>query len=160
MNPILGRILFGVFSPPRRSVSRHRPHVDEETRASIVEGEHARVTAWALERGFAERGIAVDSGCAGSSPRGVEITLGLRGLVTEPLLLSAKLRVPDQLLDSLFDDYDLDGALRAIALTPESVTLRFFPFRSTDVCDLALRRVEESLERAHLPQRVLGEPYR
>lgn len=160
MNTVLGRILFGLFAPLPRERTHHRPSVDDPTRDAIVEAERARVAAWIAERALTERGIVVDDGCAGSAPRGIEITLALRDLVTEPLLITARDRKVHP-LDALFDDIDLDGALRAIEITSEHVCLRFLPLRTTDACDVALRRVGELLAKRDVgPKNSPRGPYR
>jgi hypothetical protein len=143
---LVGRLLFGVFARIPRPRSHYRASVDDETRDAIVEAERARVEIWASDRKLAERGIVIDHGCSGSSPRGVEITLPLRDLSSAPLLITARKRAA-HVLDGLFDDMDLDGSLRAIAITCDAVRLHFLPLRATDVYDVALERLAEALRR-------------
>jgi hypothetical protein len=69
-----------------------RPGIDAETRDGISDAENARLEAWAKARKLEERGIGVDTGCASSELRGLELTVPLRGLVKETLLVSEKRR--------------------------------------------------------------------
>jgi hypothetical protein len=108
-----------------------RKAVDDETRDAILDAERARVTAW-VERRKLSSNIEVDDGCVGPVPEGVTITIRIAGVDRAKL-------VP------LLDDIDLDGSLRKLLVEKAWVRLFFVPLRSTDVYDIALRRVEELL---------------
>lgn len=114
-----------------------RKPVDDATRDAILEAERARIAAWVAKRTFPTN-IEVDDGCDRLVPEGVTITLRLRGVVRARLA-------------PLLDDIDLDGSLRSLLVGAENVRLVFVPLRSTDVYDIALRRVEELLSATAAP---------
>jgi hypothetical protein len=123
-----------------------RKAVDDETRDAILDAERTRISAWLTQRRLSPN-IEVDDGCVGPVPEGVTITIHIAGVDRAKL-------VP------LLDDIDLDGSLRRLFVEKERVRLVFVPLRSTDVYDIALRRVEELLaEPEPTPQEPQG-PYR
>ena len=123
-----------------------REAVDDETRDAIVAAESERIAAWVAKRMFPSN-IEVDDGCR-RIPEGVTIKLRLRGVERKKLL-------------PLLDDIDLDGSLKKLLVDPECVWLVFAPLRSTDVYDIALRRLDELLAAPPepTPQEPQG-PYR
>jgi hypothetical protein len=108
-----------------------RSAVDRETQAAILDAERARIQAWVAKR-MLPSSISVDDGCDGAVPDSVTITVRVSG-------------VERKTLAPLLDDIDLEGALRKVFVDPERVHLVFAPLRSTDVYDIALRRLEELL---------------
>jgi hypothetical protein len=114
-----------------------RSPVDRETQDAILEAERVRVERWVAKRMFSSN-IEVDDGCGRLLPEGVTITVRVRG-------------VDRAALAPLLDDIDLDGSLRRVFVDPERVQLVFIPLRSTDVYDIALRRLEELLRNANQP---------
>lgn len=132
--------LFGTLPPPR---PHHRSRVDSETRDAISDEEHARIASWAKAAKLEERGIGLDTGCAGGEPRGVELVVPLRGLAGDDGVLITEKRRSEHALDVLFDDLTLSGSLASVTVSPENVTLRFVPRRAPEVYDVALRRLGE-----------------
>lgn len=137
------RFLLELFGTLPRARVHHRTHVDVATRDAISDAEHARVDAWAKAAKLEERRIGIDTGCAGTELRGVELTIPLRGLVSEADLLITEKRRTDHALDALFEDLTLSGSLQSVSVTPDEVKLRFVPRRATEVYDVALRRLAE-----------------
>jgi hypothetical protein len=122
-----------------------RSAVDDATRDAIVDAERQRIAAWVGKRAFSST-IEVDDGC-NLIPEGVTITVHVGG-------------VERAQLEPLFEDIDLDGSLRRVFVEPDRVRLVFVPLRSTDVYDIALRRLEELLKNEGTPKNSPQGPYR
>lgn len=140
----------------RRPAHAPRPEAITAALDEATEAERARYAAWSAEHGLASadglvftgridgRRVELESGCAGSAPRGPALEFAVSGLADEPLLVTES-NADAHPMGALFDDLALSGSLRSIAVTASSVRLRLAPGRSTEVLDAAVRALREIL---------------
>lgn len=123
-----------------------REAVGRATCEAVTRAESERIAVWVAKRELPSN-VEVHDGCDGRLPEGVTITVHVRGIERETVT-------------PLLDDIDLDGSLKRVRVDPECVKLVFVPMRSTDVYEIALRRLDEAL-RAPSPKISSNEgPYR
>jgi hypothetical protein len=100
--------------------------------------------------------VVVRPGLAGSSPTYVVAELEIAHDQTEPVLITQSSPRTDPLVRAMrevFDDDDLEGKLRTIAIVPHGVTLRFMPLTPPRVVERAIEDVVRELSPRAAPYR-------
>jgi hypothetical protein len=83
-----------------------------------------------------------------------EVTIRVRGHRGEPLIITPADRC-EHVLDALFDDTRLEGGLRRIELTTETITLTFAPSCGVEITKIVRDRLPDLLGR---PRWLVGDP--
>jgi hypothetical protein len=83
-----------------------------------------------------------------------EVTIRVRGHRGEPLVITPADRC-EHVLDALFDDIRLEGGLRRVELTTETIILDFAPSCGAEIQKIATERLPDLLGR---PRWIVGDP--